>query len=206
MALDSVVNLRASIQSWLMDRTDLAPQCDDFIALCEGDINRVLRTREMEKTEDLTPTDGVCTIPTDFLEFRSVRTAVQYGGSLSLVTPDYADERYFPNFAGTPKHFTIDGANLTIFPYASTTVRLRYYRIIPALTDSNTSNWLLVKYPNAYLAGCLKYAGAFIGDDGGAAAAAMYGAMFNSTMEALNVEDKRSRWARGGVTLSGPTP
>jgi len=199
MSLADVSNLRSSITSWLLGRTDLAPQVDDFIALNEADINMVLRVREMEASSDLTPVDGVATLPADYLAWRTVTALTSPRRDLDFVAPSA-----MPDACGTiPRTFTITGDSLVLDATGTFDVRLAYYARIPALSDANTTNWLLEKAPNVYLFGCLKYAAVFISDE---AAASMYGTLFVSTMEALMVADKGARWARGGVRLEGPTP
>jgi hypothetical protein len=42
---------------------------------------------------------------------------------------------------------------------------LEYFAKVPALSNSNTTTWLLTNYPNAYLFGTFAEAEAFLGAD-----------------------------------------
>ena len=64
-------------------------------------------------------------------------------------------------------YFTIEDTKLWFYPslVAGDEIEILYYKSIPALTDSNTTNWLLTNYPDIYLWGCMKMAGVFTRDD-----------------------------------------
>jgi hypothetical protein len=59
-----------------------------------------------------------------------------------------------------PYAFTRIGSELRFYPVPESTFSavLHYYQTIPALTDSNTTTWLLDEFPNVYHAGALYYA------------------------------------------------
>ena len=63
------------------------------------------------------------------------------------------------------------GLRLLPVPDGSYTLRMEYYQKIPALSDSNTSNWLLEKHPDVYLHSALFYANKFLRDPEGMAIA-----------------------------------
>jgi hypothetical protein len=59
---------------------------------------------------------------------------------------------------GLPANYAITGGDtLVLAPAPDTTysIVLNYYRTIPALSDSATTNWLLTSHPDLYLAACL---------------------------------------------------
>ena len=164
MALDSFSNLKAAVQNW-MDRSDVAGQAEDFITLAEGHFNLELRTREMvtESTGN-TPTSGAITLPTDFLQTVRVVADTSPPRELSYIPPQVASRNY-DNTAGLPSEYTIIGSSLKTYPLSTQDIDLVYYQSIPALTDSNTSNWLLAKYPNLYLTACLMEAARYFRDE-----------------------------------------
>jgi hypothetical protein len=203
MALDSFASLKSSITNW-MARSDLATIAEDCIALAEGDFNRLLRTRDMEDNETLTPDgNGEATLPTDYLAWRTVTVLTNPRVELEYVAPSFMEDQYGDRAAGQARYFTVRGTKITVVPLTSSTVRFDYYAKIPALSDANTTNWLLTKYPNTYLYQCLKHAAVFIRDDN---AAGTYGALANASLQALEADDSGSRFARASARISGPTP
>ena len=66
--------------------------------------------------------------------------------------------------SGTSEAVTVSGSSLRIIPPgdASYNVTLRYRQKVPALSDSNTSNWVLESHPNAYLFGALAHGESFL--------------------------------------------
>ena len=71
MTIQTYGDLQAAVGNWLA-RGDLAANIPDFITIFEAVANRRLRTRQQESTATLTPTNGVATIPADYLTWRRV--------------------------------------------------------------------------------------------------------------------------------------
>jgi len=203
MALDSYSSLKSSLQDWLQGRTDLATVSEDCIALAEADFNRTLRVREMETSSTLTPSSGEATLPTDYLAWRTVTALTDPRRELEYVAPSYIEDEYGDREAGTPAFFTIRGSTILIVPYPTGNVRLDYFQKIPALSDANTSNWLLEAYPNLYLYQSLKHLAVYLDND---AAAQKYAGLANGAMEALTYDDSTARFNRISARISGPTP
>ncbi len=164
MALDSFSNIKAAVQEW-MDRSDVAGRADDFITLAEGHFNLELRCREMVTTSaDNTPTSGAITLPTDFVQMVRVVEQTSPRRELSYIPAQTADRNY-DNTAGVSSEYTIIGTTLKTYPLSSNDLELTYYQQIPALSDSNTTNWLLDKYPNIYLATSIMEAARYFRDE-----------------------------------------
>ena len=137
MALGTYSDLKISIQSWMYDRTDLAPVVDDFIDMCEAELNRVLRTRQQITITTLTlDANSRASLPTDYLEHRRVKTVASPIRTLDLVTSNYRDDM-FKGQSGTPQVFTIDGSGILVAP-ASATAPARGYRALPGAIPSAT--------------------------------------------------------------------
>ena len=63
---------------------------------------------------------------------------------------------------GMPNYFTVtDSIEFDIAPDSAYAYELLYYPTFPALSDSQTTNWVLTNYPDVYLAGCLYWANRF---------------------------------------------
>lgn len=164
MALTSYSGLKTELAAW-MARSDLTTQIDTAIDLFEAWANRNLRVRQMED-EAYTPAAEYLELPADFLEVRDIQYQANPRRQLQYVTPEYADLYDSAGTAGTPKFYTLVGNQLRLVPApdSTTDVRISYWQSIPALTDSNTDNWLLLDYPDAYLYGSLMHLRSYITD------------------------------------------
>ena len=160
MAIATYSDLNASIANWLA-RSDLTSVIPDFVALFEARINRVLQVRQMVTSTTLTPSSGVATLPTDYLEWRRVTWAGDYRVNLQYVVPAYFAEQYPDSPSDVPRVFTIEGASLKVMPISDTSIDFLYAQKVPALSASNTTNWLLTAHPDVYLAGSMVEARAY---------------------------------------------
>lgn len=159
MAIVDYASLQASVLSWL-HRTD-SPPVTDFIALAEARLSADLDARPMETTTTLTCVAGTRTValPTDLLEMR--RLLVTDNDPVQILIYKSPDELVtdspFITSTSRPTAFTVIGANLELAPTPDSAypLELVYQQRIPALSNSNTTNWLLTAQPNAYLFGAL---------------------------------------------------
>ena len=158
MAFTTYAELQASVANWL-NRSDLTSEIVDFIALAEADMNLALVENKMETTATVAVVDGLGPLPADCLDIISV--IMPNGSVLSPETDREADKF---RSSGTAEAVTVSGASLRIVPpgEGSYSVTLRYRQKVPALTDSNTSNWVLVDHYNAYLFGALAHGESFL--------------------------------------------
>lgn len=200
MGIATYSDLKASATDWYMGRSDLAAFADDFITLSEAFLNTVLRCREMEAVVDLTPTDSVCALPDDYLEYTRVVEKVSPRRTLEFITASAADELYPTRPAGVASHFTIIGNSLTALPLSSNDIELTYYQRIPALSEDEPTNWLLTKMPNLYLHACMMHAAEFVKDDDQLIKETGIVQQYIGMLQKL---DERGRFAGAGVTLPG---
>jgi len=166
MALDTFSNLKTSIANWI-HRDDLTSQIPDFITLCEAKINRVLRIAQVEVRATATLDGQYEGLPTDFLEMRSIQTTGATGHELEYVTPQKYNQEYKTSDSGNPVIYTIIGSEIAFGPppQDSYTMEMVYYKGFTALSDSNTTNWVLTNHPDVYLYGSLLAAEAHIKND-----------------------------------------
>lgn len=163
MAFATYSDLQSSIASWL-NREDLTSAVPDFIALAEARFNRELRTLQMVKRATAETSDEFVAVPADWLEAKDLSIADL---PLAYITPEKLGEWKYVNVTGKTRYYTIVGGSFELFPAPSddVTVEMAYYAKIPALSVSNTSNWLLAKAPDLYLYGSLQQAAPYIMDD-----------------------------------------
>lgn len=208
MAITTYAELQTAIGDWL-NRADLDQKIPDFIRLAESTLNDVLRSADMvTQSTAVTITSGRATLPADALEIVYAQVASSDDEPLEQVTPQQLTmlRRTRTRDAANPRFFAIIGREIVVTPTpASGSLDLDYYQRIPALTDSNTTNWLLDDAPHMYLYTSLLHATPFLMDD------ARY-AVFNSTVSqqvmaavksntTLSLDDMKA----GGFSLSAPS-
>jgi hypothetical protein len=184
-------------------RTDLAANVDQFIVLAEAIFNSKLRMRQMETTATLVPVSNLCTLPTDYIEYKRVVEVASIRRPLDYITEDAADRLYPDRASGLACNFTILGTQLMAFPLSTNNIELTYYQKIPGLTSTNTTNWLLTAHPNVYLHACLLYVGEFIKDADRVATESQF---LQSYFDLMSAVENRGKFGNAGVTLTGCTP
>lgn len=162
-----------------------------------------LRTREMLATVTLTPVNSVVTLPSDYLQFRTVVSDYSTRQDLQYVAPDFANVQFADGAAGVANSFTIIGSSLYVYPLSSSDVDLLYYQTIPDLSVSNTSNWLLAKQPNAYLHGALLQLAMYTKDNTLFQRSA---ALLQTIIDGLMVEEVLANYAKAGTRMRMLTP
>jgi len=207
MAITTYAELQTAIGDWL-NRADLDQKIPDFIRLAESTLNDVLRSADMVTSSTAAITSGRATLPADALEVVYVQVASTEDEPLEQITPQQLTmlRRTRTRDAANPRFFAIIGREMVVTPSPSTSLSMDidYYQRIPALTDSNTTNWLLTDAPHVYLYTSLLHATPFLMDD------ARY-QVFNNTVsqqvmaavksqQTLSFDDVKS----AGFSLSAP--
>ena len=203
-------SLQAGLDSWL-DQTIFQSRYPDFIAMFEAVANRRLRTKDQVASTSLTMSDGTTTLPTDYIEWIRVtrlstipqdlewlepsQAKIVYPDQVQIVTP--------PQYAIPSSFFTLEGTSLIVRPKDdSSQVQLVYYQKIPALSNSNTTNWLLTSHPDIYLYGAMAQAEMYgVNDERVASWKAWRDELFEEII-ALT----RAYHGTGAIRVPGPTP
>ena len=154
MPLTTYAELQAHVVSELFGRTDKTSEIQDAIRLTEAHLNSRLKCREMDAVTTIAITAGVGTVPTDLQSVHSVAMTVTPYTGLAYEPIEVTEQRR-PDVGGTPQVYDIVGEQILTWPPTDSTVRMRHRQNIPALSDSNTSNWLLDEYPHIYVYGSL---------------------------------------------------
>lgn len=156
-----------------MKRSDVGSSAnlDWLIQEAEEEMNARLRVRRMLTT--VTPTvssAGVVTLPTSYGGWKRFQT--RDGTSewdLDLKSAEETTEvtSLYTAPTGKPGALITNGATSQILPYTdgAYTYAGLYYSLIPALTTSATTNWVITNFPMAYLYGCLAAARGLVSDD-----------------------------------------
>lgn len=136
-----------------MIRDDLADVVAEHISTAECWMQREIFGPEREVSTTLTVTDGVATLPDDFGGVKLVYVDGTSDTVLEHVTPSELRELYPTANTGTPLHFAIEGETMLFGPVPSSglVIKLQYVEGIPALGDSQATNWLLTDHPDLYV-------------------------------------------------------
>jgi hypothetical protein len=138
-----------------------------FIGLAEARFNRELRTWQMIERSTSSTDDEYVALPTDFLQTHSLRrTGTTNLPGLKYVGPEEAKQIQARGETGDVRWFTIASDSYQLIPAPASAVELEllYYQKVPALSDSNTTNWLLALAPDAYLYTSLAEAADYLDD------------------------------------------
>lgn len=185
MAITTYDELQTAVANWL-DRSDLTSRIPEFIELTEARLNRRLRTRETSEITTASVSSEFTALPTDFLDVRALR--ITDGTNIYELLPESPETisqwKSWNNATAIPQFYTIQGAEFQVYPSpnATFTATLIYRQKVPALTVSNTSNWVLVKAPDLYLYGALLQAAPYLRDP---EALASWTALFEQALSEL---------------------
>lgn len=200
MAISTYSELRTAVSNYL-GRSDLVGSVPDFIAMGEERIFQDLRVREMEDRQQATMSTSsrYLALPTGYIEMRRLHFTDDSGYvyDLSFVTPEQLNDRINLQ-AGKPLLFTTIGSEMEFdrVPDDTYTVQMSFYKELTALSDSNTTNDILTKYPSVYLYASLISAEGFLGPDERIPG---WYQMYETAVKRANKTDKKGRFS--GSTL-----
>ena len=200
MSITTYAELQSSIADWLL-RDDLTSVIPTFISLAEAKFNRRIRDYRMVKRATAEVDTAYFAIPSDWQENIRFQLNTSPITTLEYVTPDQAaEEKRLYNSSGRPAFFTMIGDQFQIVPAPDSTydAELTYYAKIPALSGSNTSNWLLEKAPDIYLYAALMEAAPYLDDD---ARVQVWGGMLEQSMNAIQIESDRAKTGSSSIRM-----
>ena len=202
MAISTYTELKTAIANFLA-RDDLPSVIPDFIQLAEATMSRELETRSQEKraTATLTSGDEYIALPTDLREVREVKLNTTPLTVLTYYSPVALDSNFSSGGVGKPKGFSIIGDEMKMRPVPddSYTAEIIYIGSITALSDSNATNNILTRSPDAYLYGSLAEAYAYLLDE---QRASQYLQRFNLALEQIKVDEQRAHYGTGSLQIS----
>jgi hypothetical protein len=189
MTITSYATLQSEIASWL-NRDDLSSIIPTFIQFVESDVNSRLRHQKMVVRAQATSNQEYVQLPGDWLEAINIHI-VDGAQPLRFVTLDEADRINKQQIVTQPSFYSImdDALEIVPAPGSNIDIEMIYYGKIPALSNQNTSNWLLVKAPDLYLYGSLVHAAPYLLDD---QRVGLFANMYNSRLEALALESDKA--------------
>lgn len=166
MSITDFDSLKTAVGDFL-NRSDLTSAIPTFIQLCEAEVNRNLRHWQMETRDTITANAQFENLPSGWLE--TIRCDVSGGDRLKLLAhPEMQAMRAeVEDATGEPRFYAFVAGQMEFFPTpdGDYTVNHVYFKEITALSDENTSNWLLTSHPDVYLYGSLTHSAPYLVED-----------------------------------------
>ena len=200
MSISTYSDLKSAVADFL-NRQDLDAIVPTFISLAEARINRDLRHFNMVKRSTAAADTRYSTPPGDWLETIRLHITDNPPSDLELISQnDMAQLREQGPQAGRPRFYAITAGEIEFFPTPdqSYTSELVYYADVPALSDENTDNWLLRKYPDIYLYGALIHSAPYLDED---QRTSTWAALYQSAIDAANMESDKARFSGTGLRM-----
>lgn len=201
MAITTYTELKTAVADWL-NRDDLTSSIPTFIALAEAGMERVLRTRNMLTRATATIDTQYSTVPSDFLEIRTIKLLTNPVQPLTFQTKDMLDEidAQRGTGGGKPLDFTVAGNQIRVSPApdGEYTAELDYYARLDKLSDSVSTNWILASHPDAYLYGSLIHSAPYLKDD---ERAGVWSTLYATAVQSIQQADERAATTGGALKV-----
>ena len=198
MAITTYAELKSSITDFL-NRDDLDTVAPDFITLAEADLSRKVRHWRMEGRATAEIDTQYSAIPADFLEVITFHVTSGNLRPLELISQAEMLQRRYENLdtSGKPAYYALTAGEIEVYPTpdGTYTTELYYYKRISALSDSNTSNWMLEYFPDAYLYGSLVHSAPYLKDD---ARLQLWAALYEQAIASINRESEATKFGGSG--------
>lgn len=199
MAISTFAELKSAVSDFL-NRDDLDSVIPTFIALAESQFSRDIRHWRMESRSSLTINAEYVDLPDDWIETISINAGNTR--PIKLASREaIADKRIdSQDTAGTPQFYAHIAGKLEFYPTPDGTYtgEILYYGKIPTLSDSNTTNWLLTNFPDAYLYGALIHSAPYLQED---ERSVVWAQMYGAVVQKINQSSDLATMSGSGLTM-----
>ena len=165
-------------------------------------MSRRLRHWRMERRSTAILSSQYVPLPSDFIE--PIRLSITSGDTYVLEAESQAqliDRRAKAgNTTGLPRYYAIIDGTIEVFPTPSSdyTLEMVYVSKVQALTSSNTTNWVLDYFPDAYLYGSLMHTAPFLEED---QRLTVWSSLFEKAVESINQENANAKFGGAGLRV-----
>lgn len=191
--------LKTKIASF-MNRGDLTSELDTFIDQTEGEINRILKHKDMIKRSTATADSQFMQLAGDFISAINVEILTNEYQPLFQQSLESLDtyRKSTDDVSGLPKYYAIVGDTLELCPTPdqSYSIQLTYYANIDGLSATNTSNFVSTTAPDVYLYGCCKHASIFLMEDD---RVVLFSGLFDKALEELRLQQERAAFGKNSL-------
>ena len=201
MAITTYAELKTAIAEWL-NRDDLTSTIPDFITLAEESMALNMRHWRMENRATATLDSQYEALPARFVA--PIRLSLTGGNTYALEQVSQAqllDRRsQASNVSGRPQYYALTQGEIEVFPTpdADYTLELVYYEKAEALSDSNTTNWILDNYPSVYLYGSLMHTAPFLKDD---PRLQVWASLYQQGVASVNGDEEKAKFGATGLRM-----
>ena len=193
--------LKVAVADFL-NRDDLTSVVPTFIRLAEARVDRDLRHWRQELFAALTLDDQRVALPFSYLQTISLSLTDAPLGALEPVSVAQmararGDREDLP---GAPTSYAITGGQIELYPTPDKAygASMLYHSRVPALSASNTSNWLLAESPDTYLYGALLHSAPYIKDD---SRVAIWESLYKMGVDSLNRTSEDAKYGGTGIRM-----
>lgn len=171
MSLSTFSDLRARLMEWV-NHAQANAFVDDFIELAEAEISADLSVKPMDQEQSVAFGAGASsiTLPANVIDPRGFKLAGARLPEIEIVSPESLDLLaigQYPAYHSGKTYGALVGRTLKLYPtqQQAGAVVVTAKCAIPPLSQANPTNWLLTAFPNVYLFGAIREAGAYLRDD-----------------------------------------
>ena len=106
-------------------------------------------------------------LPTGYVQMREIHLDTSPVTSLQYITPEMLYRVWAGSSSGKPDSYSIIGDKIFFGPTPDSAYNytMTYYKTFEGLSDSNTTNWVILNAPDVYLYGALLQAEPFLQND-----------------------------------------
>lgn len=217
MAINTYAKLQAAVQDELnrnagllgqdvtIGSTTIEGKVKRAIANCEVRVRQLIRVRQQETSTTIAFTNGTTeyALPSDFKSARLMHLVQDPIVTIEQDSLENLISEYPSNATGEPRKFAIVGSNFQVrpIPDSGRSAKLYYYQDLTSLSDTNTSNWLLLECPNIYLYGSCLELTPYLGDD---ERIQVWKGAFDEAIGLLTGDDNATKW--NGVLVQSALP
>ncbi len=198
--LESYSDLIDTVADYL-NRVDLKDNVPTFIRMAETDFDRRVRHPLMMKNVAAQVTEGYVPLPDDLVETYTIDIPSFTRRAIEFIPAEAYRRMSHAQRNNGVIYCSLEGNQINFLgppPKDGSVVNLRYYAQVPRLGPLVSSNWLLRKYPDAYLYGTLFQSAVYTGDDNNLS---QWAQIISGLIDAIRKANDDARFPSSSLTM-----